>query len=67
MPKLQRPDHNTLRVVYRDAHIRIRRQLIRNPRFWVERIRIVRKQLRFLWTCRHEKLLQIDERPHRCG
>ena len=47
MSKLQRPDYNTLRVVYRDLDIRIRRQLIRNPRFWVERIRIVRKQLRF--------------------
>ena len=39
MPKLQRPDHNTLCVIYRESHICIRRQLVGNPRLWVERIR----------------------------
>ena len=39
--------------------MRIRRQLVGNPRFGVERIRIVRKQLCFLRTCRREKLLEV--------
>ena len=68
MTKLQCPDHNTLCVIYRDLDMRIRRQLVGNPRFGVERIRIVRKQLCFLWTgLRHEKLLQVYQRPQRGG